>query len=344
MPSQDNRIVIASAGSLKTTMIAQEALAATNRRVLITTYTNENVSQIKSYIFRLGGCLPSNVTVTSWYSFLLQDGVRPYQNRITSRPRIRTIDFNATPERYVARANASKYYLTEANDIYRDRVADFVCECNKQSGGLVLRRLERIYTHIFIDEMQDFAGFDLDFLEALLRSSLSIIAVGDPRQATFSTNNSSKNKKYKKGHILDWVCAKQKKGLFKLQERTDCYRSNQVICDFADSLFPLLPKTTSKNDTTTGHDGVFYIREGEVLDYYKKHNPVVLRHDRRTKTLGLPAFNIGAVKGRTYERVLIFPTQPMKNYVATRDLSKAGDLSKLYVAVTRAKHSATFVL
>lgn len=344
MPSNKNRVIIASAGSRKTTFIVEEALAIHDKKVLITTYTNENLDQINSYLIQRAGYVPEHITVISWFSFLLQDGVRPYQNHMTDNGRINSINFTAIPGRYAAKANVNAYFLTDGNNIYRDRVADFICECDKRSKGLIIRRLEKIFTHIFVDEVQDFAGFDLDLLEKLFSSAISVIAVGDPRQATFSTNNSSKNKQYKKSQILEWLSAKQKAKLLQIEERTDCYRSNQLICDFADSLFPTLKKSNSKNTTVTEHDGVSSIKEAEVVDYYNKHKPVVLRYDKRTNTMGLPALNIGMTKGRTFDRVLIFPTKPMKEYWATKDLSKAGDLTKLYVAVTRARYSATFVV
>lgn len=344
MLSNKNKVVIASAGSRKTTFIVEAALAILERKCLITTYTNENIDQINSYLIEKKGYVPPNITVASWYSFLLQDGVRPYQNHMTDKGRIRSIDFTNTPNQFAKKADVDRYYLTSGDNIYRDRVACFICESDKHTHGLIVQRLEKIYSHIFIDEIQDFAGYDLDFLEKLFNSSISIVCVGDPRQATFSTNNSSKNKKYKKSEILEWVNSKMKANLLHVEKRNECYRSNQLICDFADALFPSLPKSISKNDKATGHDGVYFVNENEALDYYKTHGPTVLRYNKKTDTMGLPAANIGTMKGRTFERVLIFPTKPMKEYLKTKDISKAGDISKLYVAVTRAKYSAAFVV
>ncbi len=344
MPSDKNRVVIACAGSRKTTSIVEEALAVKEGRVLLTTYTNENVEQIVSCIIRLRGCVPENITVMSWYSFLLQEGVRPYQNHVTNRDRIGTINFVAKPSIFIPKKETDKYYLTKSGDIYSDRVSEFVCTADERSGGLVVKRLERIYGKVFIDELQDFAGYDLELFDRLFLSGISVVAVGDPRQGTFSTNKASKNKKFKREGILDWVLAKHKSKLIALEERTDCYRSNQLICDFADALFPELPKTTSKNSEATAHDGIFQIGEDAVLGYVATHNPIVLRHSKVTDTLGLPASNIGTMKGRTFERVLIFPTAPMKKYLKTQDRSKAGDLAKFYVAVTRARFSVAFVV
>jgi len=344
MLSNKNKVVIASAGSRKTTFIVETALAILDKNVLITTYANENLDQINAYLIEKKGYIPPNITVVSWYSFLLQHGVRPYQNHMTDKGRIKSIDFTSTPSQFIKKENVDKFFLTSGDNIYRDRVACFIFECDNHTKGLIVRRLEKIYAHIFIDEIQDFAGYDLDLLEKLFNSSIATVSVGDPRQATFSTNNSSKNKKFKKSEILEWVNSKKKANLLHVEERNDCYRSNQQICDFADTLFPSLPKTISKNDKVTGHDGIFLIKENEVLDYCKTHKPAVLRYNKKTDTMGLPAANIGTMKGRTFERVLIFPTNPMKAYLKTKDLSQAGDLSKLYVAVTRAKYSAAFVV
>lgn len=346
MPSHEskNKIVVASAGSRKTSSIVQEALSRPDMRVLLTTYTNENVEQITDYIIKIAGHVPKHITVISWYSFLLQDGVRPYQNHMTDGARISTVDFVSEPPRFARKAEVDKYYLTHSGNIYRDRVSDFVCSCNECSGGLPVKRLEKIYDAIFIDEMQDFAGYDLDFVEILCASKIKVTGVADPRQGTFSTNNSSKNKKYKRTGIAEWVAAKGKEGVFSIEVRNECYRSNQTICDFADALFPDQPKTISRNTDNTGHDGIFKIKRDDVAGYVSQYQPMILRWNIATDTDGLRALNIGMTKGRTYERVLIFATKPMKKYLETYNLAEAGDLTKLYVAVTRAKHSAAFVV
>lgn len=52
----------------------------------------------------------------------------------------------------------------------------------------------------------------------------------------------------------------------------------------------------------------------------------------------------GSAKGLTFNRVLIYPTQLMLNWLSgkSKDM-KAESLSKFYVAVTRARYSVAFV-
>lgn len=337
-PSHNNIAHISAAGSGKTTYIVEKALECTYGKVLITTYTLENLEQIKRLLIKKASKIPEQIIAQTWFSFLLQEGVRPYQNQLIDRPRARSVHFQQMAPMFRKKNN----YLTMKGDICSNKISEFVYECNRVSHGKVASRLEKIYSHVFIDEMQDLAGYDLDVLEMLFSADLAVEILGDPRQSTFSTNNSNKYRKYRKDRIYDWL-KKEGVGLVELRERCDSFRCNQVICDFADNLYPEFPKTNSKNTESTGHDGVFLVTEECLGAYLEIFKPELLQHDRKTKTLGHTAKNIGLIKGLTYDRVLIFPTKPMLDYLRSRDLARVGDRSKLYVAITRARHSAAFV-
>jgi DNA helicase II / ATP-dependent DNA helicase PcrA len=346
MQSPRNLVVVASAGSRKSTSIVERALSLADSSILITTYTNENIAQLKSYFVQKNGCVPPNVSIIPWFSFLLREGVRPYQTDLTSRLRVRSILFDDLPSvaKYASKQNANTYYLDANNNIYSDRVSEFICQCDELTGGRVINRLKRIYDYILIDEFQDFCGYDLDLVEKLLRSTISLTIVADPRQATFHTNNSLKNLKFKKSGLLGWIKNQQSSGLVDLEEWRECHRSNQEICGFADALYPEFPKTISRNTEMTGHDGIFLLRRDEVDQYSRAYKPIVLRYSKATNTLRLPAVNIGLSKGRTFDRVLIFPTAKWAAYLKDKNLSKVGDRARLYVAVTRARFSVAFVI
>lgn len=345
MQSHKNNITIASAGGRKTTLIIEEALKQKDKKILITTYTIENTDQIKSYIISQNGFIPDNITVITWFAFLLKDCVRPYQNYILPTQRVESFDFRTIPAPRIkgGRSNPA-WYINKGNYIYKDRVSEFICDCNGRCKGSVIKRLEKIYDQIYIDEMQDLVGWDQNLVELLMESTIAVTLVGDPRQATYSTNNSQKNKGKKGKNMMLWINELKDKNKCIVKEKTECFRSNQVICDFADNLYPDLSKTISKNAKITGHDGVFIIKQTEVLSYIETYNPQILRWSKKTDTISLPAINIGASKGLTYERVLIFPTKRMKKYLETSDINDAGDIPKLYVAVTRAKYSVAFVI
>jgi DNA helicase-2/ATP-dependent DNA helicase PcrA len=214
---------------------------------------------------------------------------------------------------------------------------------NERSHGLVVNRLEGIYERLYVDEVQDIAGYDLLVLEALFRSKIKVYAVGDPRQATYATNMAPKYRKYRGKNIADLFSAWKDAGICAIEEMNTSYRSNQMLCDFADALYPEMARTVSVNLTSTGHDGVFLVHSGLVAEYYATYKPRVLRYDIRSKDFGLPSLNFGMAKGTTCDRVLIVPTKKIEGYLATGDPSVVGAVAKLYVAITRARHSTAFV-
>lgn len=350
MQSTENQIVIASAGSRKTTYLVEEAIKRSEEKILVLTYTNENLNQIRTYFREKYGAIPPNVTIQSWFSFLLSHGVRPYQNHLYDGPRVETIYYPERPQdfrkdrRYIKKENITRYYFVNRNLIIADLMSDFVVSCNSKSNGLVVERLEKIYNAVFIDEIQDLAGWDLEIIKLLLGSKISLLLVGDNRQAVYTTNDSNKNQSYKRTDIIDFFKTLEASDLCKLIYKNECYRCNQMICDYADNLYPeMATKTVSKNDVVTGHDGLFLVKKKDVREYFETYNPQVLRYNKKSNTEGLSALNFGLCKGQNYDRVLIFPTDPMKKYLKNGRLEDVGDKSKFYVAVTRARYSVAIV-
>jgi DNA helicase-2/ATP-dependent DNA helicase PcrA len=343
-----NKVIIAAAGSGKSSDLVEKALHNKDKRILITTFTIDNTKEIEKKFFERIGYIPKNVVVQTWYSFLLREGVRPYQNLLYDKKRIENIQFvNGQSTYYIAKNDIEKYYFKDGKYIYTDKICDFIIEVNSRTNGLVIERLEKIYNIIMIDEVQDLAGADLDFLYLLFKSKINCIIVGDNRQATYWTNNSKKNKKYKGQSIFDLFTEWQHEGLCSIEYKTECFRCNQLICDIADSLYPDMPKTISKNTKKTGHDGVFYIQSSEVFDYVKKYSPVVLRYDKRTKNIpeNFSPINFGKSKGLTFDRVLIYPNGPIRKFLEGnyKAVSNSKTKAGLYVAITRARYSVTFV-
>lgn len=90
-----------------------------------------------------------------------------------------------------------QYFINGAHDIQKNKVSELAYKCNADSSGKVIERLEEIYSHIFFDELQDYAGWDLELLLLLFSSVIPTTCVGDYKQATFRTNNSLKNKQFR---------------------------------------------------------------------------------------------------------------------------------------------------
>lgn len=85
--------------------------------------------------------------------------------------------------------------------IYSDKFAKFVVKANELTGGMVIKRIGKIYSYIFVDEIQDMAGYDLEIIKCLFSLNSDVLLVGDPRQVTYHTHDEAKYKKYTDGNI-----------------------------------------------------------------------------------------------------------------------------------------------
>ncbi len=280
----------------------------------------------------------------SWFTFLLRQCARPYQRCKYQERRIESIAWTSgRSARSASEANTRRYYFVDGEKIYQDKLAKFIIECEKRSCGEVTARLGQIYTDIFVDECQDLAGWDLDLVEILMGTRIRVLLVGDPRQCTYSTNHAARNSQYRGIGLLALVKKWNRGGLCAEEMLSDNYRCNQVICDWADRLWPELPPSQSMSSNVTGHDGVFVVSPAHVDEYLNRYSPQVLRYDRKTGT-SHSAVNFGAAKGRQFDRVLILPHGPLKRYLTDgKPEGVEGSKEKLYVAITRARHSVAFV-
>jgi len=343
MPSK-NSVTIASAGSGKTTGIVEDVLAHPDVSALITTFTLSNIAEVKRKFIELNGFVPANVTILPWFTFVLRDLVRPYQNHFFRPRRTRSINLVAgRSDMYARKSDKQRYFFGKSPDIYSDKISEFALNCNDASDGKSLARLERLYQHVYIDEVQDLAGYDLDLLKLFLGSKFDVTLIGDHRQATLATNQSPKYKKYRYAGIIDLFKIWEAEGLCELQFKAISHRCRQEICDFSNQIFPDDLGAESTNETMTGHDGVFIVPTAEVSSYISEFSPQVLRYNKNSKCEGFPAMNFRISKGLTFERTLIFPHKGIQEYLTGGDLSKLKEPHLLYVAVTRARQSVAFV-
>lgn len=356
MSKNKNKIIVASAGSGKTTGIIQKVKKNLDKNILITTYTNGNIGEIYTKFFEDIDLeyIPENIEILTLFNFLLSHGVKPYQSELIDieKGRVKSIDFESTRPLKISKTKKRAYYLNKNNDIYVNYVTEFVCENNKKSGGKIIKRLEKIYDLIIVDEIQDIKGkYDLEFFELLLRSKIEILLVGDYRQAILNTNTSSKGKKDEKGSgIIKRFSKWEKDELCELTYENISYRCCQKICDFADKLFPDVPKTKSQRKDVSKHQGIFVTKEDEksILEYlhnYEDDDIKIIRYNKNHNPFKLKGLNVGNAKGQTWNRTIIFFPQKDLNRFLESGIPNFPPKTKsqLYVALTRARYSVLLV-
>lgn len=352
-----NKLIIAGAGSGKTSYIIEKSMKLQDEKILITTFTEANAKEIKNKIIKLKGYVPSNIVIQTWFSFLLEHGVRPYQDCIidekiegmllvNGRSGVKYTG-NKFPVYYKESENPKEHYLSNTNKIYSDKISKYVFRCNELSEGRVTNRLEDVFSMIFIDEIQDLTGYDYELIQIILKSNIKITMVGDPRQVTYSTHYSSKNKKYKFGKIEKYI----KDCCSNIECKIDCesfiisHRNNEAICNFANKLYPDYKGCKPGHDEETGHDGVFLIDEDDVDLYLTNFKPTQLRYNSQKKVNpNFPVYTYGNSKGLTKDRVIIYPTKKIKEWLINPEVGLKDEIrAKFYVAITRAKYSVAIV-
>lgn len=338
------KLYIAAAGSGKTRKIIEDSLN-THKKILILTYTITNEQQIISRIKNKVGVIPNNITVSTWFSFLLKDGIRPYQGS-RFEERIEGIIFVNGQNNTYAKKTSNKYFAKD-NRIYTDKLSECVVELNDNCNGKVFERISGMYDCIYVDEVQDMVGYDLEILKCLIASRTEVIMVGDPRQCTYSTHSSKKYKKYSCGKIDEFLKNECRKLDVRIDETTlNCtYRNNDIICKFANSLYPERTSTNFVRRAEDESDGVMIIDKANVEKYLQKFNAMQLRENKKTPVNNeYPYYNFGESKGLEFQRVLIYPTQPMWDWIINNNTSlKEQSKARLYVAVTRAENSVVIV-
>lgn len=362
----NNKLIIAAAGSGKTTYLVKRALEIKDQTVLVTTYTEANELEIRRKFVEINKFIPSNITIQTWFSFLLQHGVKPFQGGVYAPAIAGMLLVNEqsglwfrdkrtkAPVYYSEGKHFDKHYMNINSKLYSDKLAKFVIRCNEKSEGAVIDRLTRIFQNIFIDEVQDLAGYDLEIIKLFFESRTSTLLVGDPRQVTYLTHNEKLHSGYKDGKIDAFITDKCQKGAYVIDREAlgVSHRNCKELCEFSSKLFPDYTPTVSCDcvdckKTVSKHNGVFLVRSKDVERYVSQYKPVVLRYSGARDN----EWNFGKSKGLGFDRVLIYPTDPIINYLKKGSLTKkvsgkikpAFDISKFYVAVTRPRFSVGVV-
>jgi DNA helicase II / ATP-dependent DNA helicase PcrA len=369
---KSNKLLIAAAGSGKTTYLINEAMKYKDERVLITTYTEANEEEIKKKFINKYKSIPSHITVQTWFSFLIKHGVKPYQgtfNDCLFDTDIKGMILNNDnqgkyPMKLKGRtiyvpfnegSDFMNHYFTKSQKLYSDRLPKFVVKSNAATKGELISRISRIYQHIFVDEIQDLAGYDLEILKLFFQTQSNVLLVGDPRQVTYLTHHENKYAKYKDGKIKEFVTGECKNlSTCSIDETTllSSHRNNQAICDFSSKLYdandfnPISPCACDKcRNYQKDFEGIYLVRPDDVENYLSNFDPIQLRWDSKKEVSpDYKVYNFGESKGKTFDRVLIYPTDDMEKWVYDVATNLAySTKAKFYVAITRARYSVAII-
>lgn len=340
-----SKIYLAAAGSGKTTFLLRK-VSDQSKRFLYTTFTDENADVAKKILIEKFGCVPSNITILPWFSFLLEHGVRPFQGAADfGDVNFGGVDLSNEGKNFCARPSMG-YFCNSAHLIYAAKLPELALYCDQCSGGAVLERLQRLFDVVLLDEAQDMAGYDFDFIERLIRSDIDVMICGDERQSTYRTN---KARKHKGKTIRQFLYENKLTGKCPIDENelNGSHRCAEPVIRFANKLYPDLPQTDSLVSVPEKQrSGIWIVPQSAVESYTDEFHPVILRDNVNVKTVAAPCvLNFGRSKGRTYDDVLIYPVVPVRKWLVNNNSQlEIQTRAKFYVAITRARYSAGIVV
>lgn len=183
----DKHIIFAVAGSGKTRKIIESL--DESKRTLLLTYTHENLNNLRARILAKFKKWPENIRLETYFSFLYSFCFLPY---LKNSMRVNGVNFRDNPRdvnnphRFASQTN-SKYYINASKQLYAGRIA-LLLEKVKITDK-INNRLAKYFEYICIDEIQDFAGHDFNFLMNIFLTDIPFLCVGDFYQHTFDTSN-----------------------------------------------------------------------------------------------------------------------------------------------------------
>ena len=326
----DKRVIFAVAGAGKTTRIISGL--DLEKRFLIVTYTDNNLSTLRYKIIAKFGFFPKNISLYSYFSFLHAFCFKPF---LLFKAKTKGINFQQPPEwtMRLKRSNLA-YYIDSHKRLYHNRIAKLI-EASEVLPD-VIQRVEKYFDVLCFDEVQDFGGHDFNLITALSKSNVDSLFVGDFYQHTFDTSRDGATNKNLHNDFQKYKKCFENAGLIvDTTSLVKSHRCSETVCKFISEYMGI------EIYSQTGHIAEVKLVEQQVeVDslhscpntvklFYKEHD----RYDCYSQ-------NWGGSKGQDHygDVCVVLTTETCKGY-------KNGDLkginaqtkNKLYVACSRAR-------
>ena len=324
----DKRVIFAVAGSGKTTHIIKEL--DESKRSLIITYTVNNYNNLKAKLIGKFGYIPQNIRIYTYFTFLYSFCYKPF---CFLQYGTKGINFRPNKNKY---AKDTQRYIDKYKRLYSNRISRFLDYNNIIDA--ILRRIVKYFDYIFIDEVQDFAGHDFNFLKHLSKANINILFVGDFHQHTYDT---SRDGNVNSTLHDDYEIFRSKFEEMGLKVDTNSllksYRCSPTVCEFITGTLGIEihshnEKGTEVNLLTEPSEIIDIITSNEVIKlFYNIHYIYKLYSSNWGECKGIDYFNdVCVVLNKTtsdgYHNDSLLDLKPMVK-------------NKLYVACTRARNN-----
>ena len=326
----DKKVIFAVAGSGKTTHIVSGL--DLERRFLLVTYTDNNLSHLRRKIIEKFGFLPSNVVLLSYFTFLYSFCFKPF---LLMKLRTSGINFD-TPPVWTQRLPRTDdaFFLDFHRRLYHNRIANLLD--TKDVMGDVTQRIEKYVDVVCVDEVQDFGGYDFELLMTICSNKVNALLVGDFHQHTFDTSRDGRMNESLHDDYGKYKKRFEKAGLVvDTTSLSKSYRCSQTVCDFIRKHLGIEIHSHANEATNAifldgqGDADRLHACEATVKLFYKEHH----KYDCYSE-------NWGKSKGADhYQDVCVVLTDSASKDFKNGVLRDAAPQTrnKLYVACSRAR-------
>lgn len=329
----DRRIIFAVAGSGKTTFLIRTL--DLSKRFLIVTYTENNVAHIRRNIIRKYGYMPNNITLLSYFQFLIHICYRPF---LKDRCKAKGITWKM-PDSWTRYDKGQLHYMTSHRYLYHNRIAKL---CASACKDLIRGRIEKYYDCFMIDEVQDLGGHDFNLIQSIIPTKIDCLFVGDFFQHTFDTSKDGNVNKNLYNNYGQYKSRWSSAGVV-VDEITlsNSYRCSPTICDFVSRYLSINIKSHRQDSTNItlvnskeDADAIFHDNT-KVKLFYSEANKYCCFAENWGKSKGIDDF---------CDVCIVLNAKTLKAYKNnTLNQLPAPTLNKLYVACTRAKRNIYLV-
>ena len=328
----DKRIILAAAGSGKTTYLARHI--SESSRSLIITYTKATELNLRESIINRFGFFPENIRIQTYFSFLYSFCIQPF---LMNEYKLNGLIYKQNLYRY---AIGDRRYLTNTNRLYYNRAAKFIAEKNLYAE--IKTRLEKYYQYLYIDEVQDFAGHDFNLLREISQSNINALYVGDFHQHTFDTSRDGRvnetlhddyNEYKKKFNELKFIV--DEKTLIK------SYRCSPETCRYIMEKLNINIESHKSNKTE-----IVYIDDKTKIENIVTDKNIVKLFYKEHYLYHFISRNWGDSKGENkYNNICVVLNDTTLRHYNNNKLNELPKqtLNKLYVAISRAHENIYFI-
>ncbi len=333
----DKRVVFAVAGSGKTSSIIDRV--NDDSRCLIITYTDNNTRQLKNRIIQKLGQIPEGVRVYSYFTFLYSFCYRPLCGY---EVKTKGINFNYPLPQSAQRTrkNTREHYIDKNNRLFSSRMAKLLIEFDVVPE--VIQRIEQFFDLVCVDEVQDFAANDFNFICELANTNVEMQLVGDFYQHTFDTSRDGNTQKALHD-CFDKYCEKLVNAGFSidLESLSHSRRCSPSICLFVEEGLGIEIQSYREDEVE-----VYLVVDDQEIEQVYYDDSIVKLFYQKSDSYSGNVENWGNTKGLDHYQDVCVVLNP-----TTFKAFDSGQLAqlppttknKLYVACTRAKGNLYFV-